>query len=64
LIVQHLNFHFSANQPTGRSNNSGLRTGFFKKFKQREVVVKKWDQAAEGILLLIIIPSENQSTTQ
>ncbi|CAN7984204.1 unnamed protein product [Ixodes hexagonus] len=47
LIPAGIHFiHYSA---VGRSGNSAPRTGFFHHFTQGELLVKKWDKAAEDI---------------
>ena len=43
-------FHFVFYAAVGRTGQSAPRTGFFHYFKQREIVVKKWDKDTEDVV--------------
>lgn len=52
--------HFVHYSAVGRSGDSAPRTGFFHNFTQGEILVKKWDKAAEDISTAPISAEEEE----
>ena len=51
-------FHFVFYAAVGRSGQTAPRTGFFQYFKQKEIIVKKWDPMIEDLVDQVLSDEE------